>query len=85
MSDVKLENFVHDLVYDFLVLMDDPSIYGDTDYHKGYLDSLYETYKILQDKIELFNLNTLPVADIMPAAELWNREGRTTVNTLKKP
>jgi hypothetical protein len=71
----KLEDFIHDLVYDLLVLMKDDSIFGETEYDKGYIDSLFEIYKMLQDKISLFELESLPIVKKMPLAEDWHREG----------
>lgn len=72
---VLVEDFVHDLAYDFLVLMKDESIWGDSEYDKGFVDSLFETYKMLQEKIALFGLEDLPVVRKMPLAEDWHREG----------
>lgn len=78
-SDVY-EGLVNDIVYDFLVLMSDESIFGDADYDKGYIDCLYETYKIIQDKLELFGIKDLPVLSKMPLAEDWHKRGSKSIH-----
>jgi len=76
------KGLINDIIYDFLVLMKDDSIFGSTDYDKGYIDSLYETYKIIQDKLELFGINDLTVIEKMPLAEEWHKKGSQSVPTL---
>lgn len=73
------EGLVNDIIYDFLILMSDQSIFGDSDYDKGYIDSLYETYKIIQDKLELFNIKDLKVISKMPLAEDWHKNGSESI------
>lgn len=78
-KDEIYEGLINDVIYDFLVLMSDDSIFGDSEYDRGYIDSLYETYKIIQDKLELFNISELTVIKKMPLAEDWHKNGSESI------
>jgi hypothetical protein len=75
-----LECLLHDLIYDFLILMKDKEIFQENEYGRGYIDSLFETYKMLQDKLVQFNIDGIPAMTKMPDAEEWHRSGPSSIN-----
>ena len=80
MTDNIYRNLLNDLIYDFLVLMSDDSIFGHTEYDKGYVDSLYEAYRMIEEKIDLFEIVGLPVQEKMPIAEEWHKLGSKAID-----